>query len=128
MISSYPPERTFEERDDTDERIAYGLIGGTNSFDYFYIQFRYYKNLVHSFLVTSSYSEKIKVLCYGPGYNPEKSQFRLGDPNDLPPVNPADVDKVYDPPMKVFNQIYAPIQILLSSQIMNHFLDQQSRN
>ena len=68
----------------------------------------------------------MKVLFFGPGYNAKKPQFRLGDRNDLPKV--TERNKLYDPAVTLFIQFYCFVQLLLASQVMEHFLKRQSRN
>jgi alkylglycerol monooxygenase len=85
---------TFADRDaDTDyegEKIAYGLIPPVNSFGYLKVQFhslrkvqfteitgyQFFK-LIRRFFRTKGFSNKMKVLFYGPGWNPQGRSSKI---------------------------------------------------
>ena len=80
---------TFEEKDDhKDEQIAYGLLHGSESFSFFYIQLRYYQYMFDEVISQSSFGAKLRkiyvFLTKGPGFNEKKPELRLGDLNDYP--------------------------------------------
>ena len=109
---------TYQPRTNVDQ-ISYGLVGGTNSFDFFSIQFKYYKMLIQKVKDKKDYFRNI---CYGPGWNKSKPELRLGDPKDipLPPKN------LYNPSLSIFSQIYIISQLLMTTAVMAHFIEIQS--
>ena len=64
----------------------------------------------------------LKIISYGPGWNKNKPQYRLGDPKDLPKVN----YEIYNPKIDILFQIYTVIQLLIATAVMSHFLEIQS--
>ena len=80
---------TFVEKNDhKDEKIAYGLLHGSESFSFSYIQLRYYQFMVDEIKKQSSLKEKLRkiyiFISKGPGYTDEKPNMRLGDIEDYP--------------------------------------------
>ncbi|CAG5076994.1 Oidioi.mRNA.OKI2018_I69.PAR.g8606.t1.cds [Oikopleura dioica] len=110
------------DRDYKDEKIAYGLIPPVNSFEYFTVQFHSLKKLIIRFFKTPEVINKLKVLFYGPGWNP-KDNIRLGDPAKLPKIHKGDEKKFHDPEVSSFLGLYGLLQMALTALVLDHFLN-----
>ena len=80
--------------------------------------------MIRKMAKSNGFGNKFRAVFYGPGFNPKKPQFRLGDPKDLPKAKNAEI---YDPQISVSVQFYAVSQALLASFVMEHFIKLQSR-
>jgi len=109
---------TYQPRANVDD-ISYGLVGGSDSFDFFSIQFKYYTMLLDKVRRQKDYFRNV---WYGPGWNKSKAHLRLGDPRDipLPPKN------LFNPALSLFDQVYVVTQLLTATAVMSHFLEIQS--
>ena len=54
----------------------------------------------------------------GPGYNPKEPQYRLGNPADLPEIDPE--YEIYDPQISTTAKIYAFFVILQSNLLFDY--------
>jgi len=118
---------TFADPASINEPIAYGLVGGTDSFGFLSIQFKYYRHLIKQvqggYKNGRSIKDQLKKIFYGPGYNFKKPEFRLGDPADLPKPS----FKLFDPPTMILSGSYMLVQLLSATAVMSHFLEIQSK-
>jgi len=67
-------------------------------------------------------SNKMKVLFYGPGWNPQDN-IRLGDPAKLPKIEKGDEKNFHDPYVSSFLGFYGLVQMALTALILDHFLN-----
>ena len=122
---------TYQPRDKIDT-ISYGLVGGYKSFDFFDIQFKYYKMLfqkgefsnfrLKNSVLAKSNKDYFRSFWYGPGWNTKKAHLRLGDPADIP----EPPKELFNPKVGYFDQFYAVCQLLTATAVMSHFLEIQS--
>ena len=110
---------TYQPRTNVDQ-ISYGLVGGTNSFDFFSIQFKYYKMLIQKVKDKKDYFRNI---CYGPGWNKSKPELRLGDPKDIP----SPPKNLYNPSLSIFSQIYIISQLIFTSLTRKHIVSRGTK-
>jgi hypothetical protein len=71
-----------------DEPIAYGLVYGSETYEFSYLQLRYYKFLLDEIRNEKTFKDMLmRIYIYvvkGPSYNPKKPKFRTGDKVDYP--------------------------------------------
>ncbi|CAG5110430.1 Oidioi.mRNA.OKI2018_I69.chr2.g4835.t1.cds [Oikopleura dioica] len=99
---------TFTEKDENkEEPIAYGLVYGSESYEFSYLQLRYYKFLLEEVRKEKTLNELLmRIYIYvvkGPSYNPKKPKFRTGDKADYPDGYPK--YGLYDPKITMKNII-----------------------
>ena len=87
------------------EEVKYGLVQNIRSFDPTTVQFAYLKYVLTKAKETPGIFSKLKVLLMGPGYNPEQPQYRLGNPDHLPKIDPT--YEIFNPEASWMMKAYA---------------------
>jgi len=94
-----------EKKEHEDEPIAYGLVYGSETYEFSYLQLRYYKFLLEEIRKEETLKEMMmRIYIYvvkGPSYNPKKPKFRTGDKTDYPAGYPK--YGLYDPKITLKN-------------------------
>eukprot|EP01113_Clastostelium_recurvatum_P035901 TRINITY_DN5051_c0_g1_i2.p1 TRINITY_DN5051_c0_g1~~TRINITY_DN5051_c0_g1_i2.p1 ORF type:complete len:535 (-),score=89.24 TRINITY_DN5051_c0_g1_i2:29-1444(-) len=80
-------DRMFGTFEPESEEAVYGLVHPLISFNPIWTQIHYYVELWHKFRATPGVMNKMLCLVKGPGWSPNKPQYRLGDINDLPAID-----------------------------------------
>lgn len=102
-----------DEKSETEEIRAYGIVHPFNSFNPITIQFKLFIELLVKAVYTRSWIDRFKVLFYGPGYNPNKPDLRLGDRDDIPDPKVDFKTRLaikYDPEINIVQKIYVFLQ------------------
>ena len=81
------------------------MVNNVRSFDQNYVQFGYLKYVLNKALNTPGILPKIRVLVMGPGYVESEPEYRLGNPKDLPEIDPD--YEIFDPPVSTGMKLYA---------------------
>merc|ERR1712131_512794 len=87
------------------EEVKYGLVQNIRSFDPTKVQFAYLRYVLTKAKETPGFFSKLKVLLKGPGYNPEQPHFQLGNPDNLPKIDPT--YEIYNPEASWMVKAYA---------------------
>ncbi|KAG0176983.1 hypothetical protein DFQ28_004515, partial [Apophysomyces sp. BC1034] len=98
---------TFElER--PEEPVVYGLTHPINSFNPVTIQFHHYKHIFQTFGSTQGFTNKLKVLFYGPGWH--EGTPRTGLYEEIPEIDIDHPPPKYNPPLTTAINFYAVVQ------------------
>ncbi|KAF9581864.1 hypothetical protein BGW38_000962 [Lunasporangiospora selenospora] len=97
LFGTYADERVYPvvASKEEEEPVAYGLTHPINSFDPLEIQFGHFRHIWKTLLITPGFTDKLKVLFYGPGWHPGVP--RTGLLEEIPEVDVKNPPKKYDP-------------------------------
>ncbi|XP_071568807.1 alkylglycerol monooxygenase [Temnothorax nylanderi] len=104
---------TFQEEEQREE-IVYGLVVNIESFNAFYLQIFYLKDLIKKSISMSTWADKFAVYWKGPSWFPGAP--RLGLDEFKIKVKPR---AVYDPCIPKWQKIYISVQFLMA--LFNHY-------
>ncbi|XP_011704741.1 PREDICTED: alkylglycerol monooxygenase-like isoform X2 [Wasmannia auropunctata] len=104
---------TFQEEEQKEE-IVYGLVVNIESFNAFYLQIFYLKDLIKKSISMSTWADKFAVFWKGPSWFPGSP--RLGLDEYKIKVKPR---TVYDPFVPKYQKIYIGVQFLMV--LFNHY-------
>lgn len=92
---------TFKAEDRNNPPV-YGLVHPVRSFDPVVVQFHPWPVIWRRLKRAKSFSHRLKIIFYGPGWRPGLP--RLGNPDELPKiVHPVEI---YDPPVSLWKKAY----------------------
>ncbi|KAF9948235.1 hypothetical protein BGZ72_009835 [Mortierella alpina] len=98
MFGTFADERVYPEVVDSkeaEEPVAYGLTHPINTFDPIAIQLGHFKHIWNMLWITPGFTNKLKVVFYGPGWHPGVP--RMGLLSEIPDVDLKNPPKKYDP-------------------------------
>ncbi|XP_025993132.1 alkylglycerol monooxygenase [Solenopsis invicta] len=104
---------TFQE-EERNEQIVYGLVVNIESFNAFYLQVFYLKDLIKKSLSMSTWTDKFAVFWKGPSWFPGGPRLGL-DEFKIKVKSRA----VYDPYISKWQKIYISVQFLMV--LLNHY-------
>ena len=81
------------------------MVNNVRSFDQNYVQFGYLKYVLVKTAGTPGFFAKFRVLFMGPGFVEKDPEFRLGNPKNLPEIDPD--YEIFDPQISIAMKIYA---------------------
>lgn len=110
-------DRIFGTFEKEDEEVVYGITTPLQSFNPFYANFHYWKELIDTSKKTPSFKEKMFVFIKSPGWKPKQ----LGGFQSPPPVNPKTAQK-FDFYISDFQKYYVLIQFVFLLGITTLFL------
>ena len=105
MFGTFESEFFHADGSPRTEEVKYGLVQNIRSFDPTKVQFAYLRYVLTKAKETPGFFSKLKVLLMGPGYNPEQPHFRLGNPDDLPKIDPT--YEIFNPEASWMMKAYA---------------------
>lgn len=105
MFGTFESEFYHADGSPRTEEVKYGLVQNIRSFDPTTVQFAYLKYVLTKAKETPGIFSKLKVLLMGPGYNPEQPQYRLGNPDHLPKIDPT--YEIFNPEASWMMKAYA---------------------
>jgi len=105
MFGTFESEFYHADGSPRTEEVKYGLVRNIRTFDPTTVQFAYLKYVLTKAKETPGFLAKLKVLLMGPGYNPKQPQFRLGNPDHLPKINPK--YEIFNPEASWWMKVYA---------------------
>lgn len=111
-------DRLFGTFEKEDEEVVYGITSPLNSFNPFWANFHYWKELVSNAKQTSSIKEKVSVFLKPPGWFPES----MGGFKAAPAVDILNVKK-YDVRIKPFFNAYVLFQFILILGITTFYMN-----
>lgn len=108
-------DRIFGTYQAEEEKIAFGTTSkGYKTFDAVTLNFYYFYDVVwEKFKKMDNWSDKMRVLFYGPGWAPGKP--RTGLLSDIPPVNPDSPIERYDRKIPYWESYYVLLHLSLIS-------------
>ena len=110
-------DRMFGTFQKEEEEVVYGITTPLNSFNPFYANFHYWKELVHNAKQTRSWKEKLYVFIKPPGWFPES----MGGFKPAPPVDIHNVHK-YDQKAPAFINGYILFHFALILGITSYYM------
>ncbi|KAI8365227.1 alkylglycerol monooxygenase-like protein [Radiomyces spectabilis] len=90
--------------------VAYGLTHPIDTFDPFTVQFHHLSHVLRTCYTTSGWSNKLKVLFYGPGWH--QGTPRTGLLEEIPPIATDQPPAKYDP----------PVSLAINAYVLVHFV------
>ncbi|RLU19663.1 hypothetical protein DMN91_008220 [Ooceraea biroi] len=103
---------TFREEEQSEE-IVYGLVVNADSFNAFYLQLFYLKNLIKKSLSMDTWADKLAVFWKGPSWFPGGPRLGLDEFKIKVEPRPA-----YDPHVPDWQKVYVSLQFLMV--FLNH--------
>lgn len=110
-------DRIFGTFQKEEEEVVYGITTPLNSFNPFYANFHYWKELVHNAKQTPSWKEKLYVFVKPPGWFPQS----MGGFKPAPPVDLNNVYK-YDQKVSPFFNGYVLFHFALILGITSYYM------
>ncbi|KAJ3267992.1 hypothetical protein HDV01_003617 [Terramyces sp. JEL0728] len=123
MFGTYQAELVYPQvvkSKDMEEKVAFGLTHPINTFNPLIIQTMHIQHVLKSAWQTPGVFNKIKVFLYGPGWH--EGTLRLGDPAEIPWIDPQNPPVKYDPIIPTYLTIYCIIQTTVIAGIADYAL------
>ncbi|KAF9433973.1 hypothetical protein BGZ76_008738 [Entomortierella beljakovae] len=98
MFGTYADERVYPDvvdKKEDEEPVSYGLTHPINTFDPVQIQLGHFKHIWNMLLTTPGFTNKLKVVFYGPGWHPGTP--RTGLLSEIPDIDLKNPPVKYDP-------------------------------
>jgi alkylglycerol monooxygenase len=123
FFGTFELERTALLVKDADvEPVAFGLTHPINTFDPFTVQFHHLNHVLRTCWSTPGFTNKLKVLFYGPGWHDDTP--RTGLLEEIPPVAKDMPPQKYDPPISLGINIYVllhfAVLIVVNGILLEH--------
>lgn len=105
------------------EPVAFGLTHPINTFDPFTVQFHHLNHVLRTCWSTPNFTNKLKVLFYGPGWHDDTP--RMGLFQEIPPIARDIPPQKYDPPVSLGISIYVVLHFAILIVVNAILLDYQ---
>ncbi|KAG0030409.1 hypothetical protein BGZ81_002696 [Podila clonocystis] len=116
MFGTYASERLYPDvvaTKEEEEPVSYGLTVPVNTFDPISIQFGHLAHIYRTILITPGFTDKVKVVFYGPGWHPGVP--RMGLLEEIPDIDVKNPPIKYDPKLPMLFNYHVALQALISS-------------
>ncbi|KAF9418011.1 hypothetical protein BGZ94_009808 [Podila epigama] len=114
MFGTFESERIYPAvvaTKEAEEPVSYGLTHPIDTFDPIEIQFGHFRHIFKTVLVTPGFTDKLKVVFYGPGWHPGVP--RTGLLSEIPEVDLKNPPKKYDPILPARFNYYIVLQFAI---------------
>lgn len=108
---------TFQAEKD-DEPIVYGLTDQPQTVNIVWHEFYYLGIIYRKFKSMTSWSDSLKAVFYGPGWNPGTG--RLGDLDAIPDITAPRTK--YDPQIAMWKKMYTTVHVVMAFLVQQHLL------
>lgn len=123
LFGTFALEKTPPNEKADIEPVAFGLTHPINTFDPFTVQFHHLQHVLRTFWTTPGFTNKLKVLFYGPGWHDDTP--RTGLLEEIPPIAKDVPPQKYDPALSLGISIYVVLHFAVLIVVNGILLDHQ---
>ncbi|KAG0075496.1 hypothetical protein BGZ92_002868 [Podila epicladia] len=123
MFGTFADERIYPEivaTKEEEEPVSFGLTHPINTFDPVAIQFGHFHHIFKTVLITPGFTDKLKVVFYGPGWHPGVP--RTGLLEEIPEVDIKNPPIKYDPILPLRFNYYVFFQFVIVAVVASGLL------